>query len=65
MLLLVGVSTNVFAEWTKVAETDNSFRYANLATIRRHGDIAKMWDLEDYKVVQEEKVDGQAGFVIS
>ncbi len=53
MLLLVGVSTNVFAEWTKVGGTDDYFAYVNLATIRRHGDTAKMWSLMDYKVVQE------------
>lgn len=53
MLLLVGLSTNVFAEWTMVAESDNSVNYANLATIRRHGDTAKMWSLTDYKVSQE------------
>jgi hypothetical protein len=43
----------VFAEWTKVNETDDTFEYANLATIRQHGDTAKMWSLRDFKVVRE------------
>ncbi len=42
------------AEWTRVGEGDNGITmYANLATIRKRGDMAKMWILMDFKTVQQ------------
>ncbi|MBL8497531.1 hypothetical protein ABF87_11895 [Nitrosomonas sp. JL21] len=54
-LILSGLSTPALAEWTKVGESDSKggfIAYADLATIRKAGDRAKMWALFDYKSVQ-------------
>ncbi len=55
MLLLI-VSSSVFAEWTLVASAaakdGSSVGYADLSTIRRSGTKAKMWSLRDYKIIQ-------------
>ena len=54
VLLLLMVSTNVFAEWTRV--TDNSDGdmtvYVDLGTIKRKSNKVKMWRLYDFKTVQ-------------
>lgn len=55
-LILSGMSTPVLAEWTRVGESDNKggfIAYADLASIRKVGDRAKMWALFDYKIVQK------------
>ena len=54
VLLLLMVSTNVFAEWTRVnGSTDgNVIVYVDYGTIRRKGNKVKMWSLFDYKKVQ-------------
>ncbi len=56
-LVLAGLSNNVMAEWTRIVESEDHeyITYANLDTIRRKGDIAKMWTLIDYKTVQQPK----------
>ena len=44
------------AEWTRVGESDKKggyTAYADLASILRVGDRAKMWALFDYKIVQK------------
>lgn len=44
------------AEWTKVGESDKKggyTAYADLASIRKVGDRAKMWALFDYKITQK------------
>ena len=58
VLLLLMVSTNVFAEWTEVGGNDviNVFTqytaYADFGTIKRKGNKVKMWYLYDFKKVQ-------------
>ena len=55
-LALTFVSTSAIAEWTKVGESDKKggyTAYADLASIRKVGDRAKMWALFDYKIVQK------------
>ncbi|MEI6067967.1 MAG: surface-adhesin E family protein [Methylococcaceae bacterium] len=51
MLLLVGMSTNVFAEWTNIGGNDNQGMnaYVDITTIRKHGNLVKIWYLTDYK----------------
>ena len=51
MLLLVGVSTNVFAEWTWVGTNSNGgiTAYVDFATIHKKGNKVKVWDIFDYK----------------
>jgi len=55
-LALTFVSTSTLAEWIRVGESDKKggfTAYADLASIRKAGDKAKMWTLFDYKVVQK------------
>lgn len=55
-LALTFVSTSTMAEWTRLGESDKKggyTAYADLASIRKAGDKAKMWTLFDYKVVQK------------
>jgi hypothetical protein len=49
MMLLGAASGTAAAEWVKVAESEFFIAYADPATIRRAGDMAKMWSLLDYK----------------
>lgn len=55
VLLLLMVSTNVFAEWTKVTGSSDGDMtvYVDFGTIKRKGNKVKMWDLFDFKTVQE------------
>ena len=53
LLLLLLVSTSVFAEWTKVGGTDDMTSYADFGTIKRKGNKVKMWGLHDFKTVQK------------
>ena len=50
MILLSVVSTSAAAQWSKwvIVDRGPSFViYADIATIRKAGDIAQMWDLSD------------------
>ena len=51
LLLLVTAGT-ASAEWTAVGDSDEFIQYVDRATIRRNGNLVKMWDLADYKTVQ-------------
>lgn len=51
-MLLVVVSTSVTAEWTGVGINEQSTVYADLTTIRKSGNLVKMWSLHDYKTTQ-------------
>ena len=54
VLLLLMVSTNVFAEWTEVGGNDGDMTaYFDIQNIKRKGDKVKMWSLFDYKTVQK------------
>ncbi len=53
MAALACLSNNAMAEWTAVGTSDDGVNYANLATIRRKGDIAKMWSLMDFKTAKQ------------
>ena len=55
LLLLMVVSTNVMAEWTRVSESADGdiTYYVDTGTIKRKGNKVKMWDLFDYKTVQK------------
>ena len=59
VLLLLMVSTSVFAEWTEVSGNDDVgiTAYADFGTIKRKGNKVKMWKLFDYKTVKESGVD--------
>ena len=55
ILLLLLVSTNVFAEWTRVTESADGdiTAYIDYGTIKKKGNKVKMWDLLDIKTVKE------------
>ena len=52
--MLLVTATAASAEWTVVAGGNNEFTlYLDMATIRRNGNLVKLWDLMDYKTTQE------------
>ena len=51
-LMLLATAGAAMAEWTDVGESDTYIQYVDRATIRRNGNLVKMWDLKDYKTVQ-------------
>jgi hypothetical protein len=55
LLLLMVVSTSVFAEWTVVGGVDGmtAYAYADSDSIKKKGTKVKMWSLFDYKTVQK------------
>ncbi len=52
MMLLAMISSSADAEWVSVSGDDTATAYAEPATIRREGDMVKMWDLLDFKTAQ-------------
>ena len=54
LLLLLMVSTNLFAEWTRfIGSADGSMTvYGDFETIKRKGSKVKMWSVNDFKTVQ-------------
>jgi hypothetical protein len=52
MLLLAFASSNAMAEWVGVAHNGVATMYANPATIRKTGNIVKMWTMSDYATQQ-------------
>ncbi len=51
--LLVLSSAPAYAEWVKVGENDDGKTlYVDPDTIRRKGDLVKMWHLHDYKTIE-------------
>lgn len=53
MLLLSVVSSSAMAGWVKVVESDSDIFYADPATIRKTGDIAEMWTLQDFRKAEQ------------
>ncbi len=67
ILVLMAMSTNVFAEWTVVKTNDKDDElttYVDFGTIRKKGNIVKMWVLGSRKTVQELK-DGRKYLSVS
>ena len=50
-LMLLVTATAASAEWTEVFETDIFVAYADRATIRRNGNLVKMWNLKNNTTV--------------
>jgi len=59
MLMLLALSSDVIAEWVKVADVmlGKGASYVDATTIRRSGDTAAMWSLTD--IATEEVIDGR------
>ena len=52
--LMLGLTATVaMAEWSRVDSINDSILYVDTATIRRNGNLVKMWELIDYKTVQK------------
>ena len=51
-LMLLLTATAVRAEWSPASDNDQFIQYVDTATIRRNGNLVKMWDLVDFKTVQ-------------
>tara|TARA_S200000501_G_C20664664_1_gene673513 strand:- start:33 stop:449 length:417 start_codon:yes stop_codon:yes gene_type:complete len=57
-LLFFLVSSDLKAEWTKVADTgnlgkDNYILFVDFNSIKKEGDISSLWNLKNYKTSQE------------
>lgn len=53
MIFLVLISGPAYAEWVSVGESDlGATVYVDRDTIRRNGNLVKMWELYDFKTVQ-------------
>ena len=52
-LMLAMTAGAASAEWTAAGDSDEFIQYVDRATIRRNGNLVKMWDLKDYKTVQK------------
>jgi hypothetical protein len=67
ILMLLLSSTNVFAEWTKVGETeesDDGFNvYVDLKSIRKNDTEVKMWVLQNYKMIRNYHIDKDYKFL--
>jgi len=47
-MVLAGLSHSAMAEWTRIyINNDNSVWYVELATIKKNGDLVRMWVLRD------------------
>ena len=53
MLLLAVVSSSAMAEWVVVVTTMQYTYHADPDTIRKKGNIVKMWVMNDFNLVQE------------
>ena len=53
-LMLLMTAGAASAEWTQSGDTDPFIHYVDRATIRRNGNLVKMWDLADFKTVQKD-----------
>lgn len=49
MMLLAVVSSSAWAEWVELGGNDTATTYVDAATIRKVGDMVKMWSLFDLK----------------
>lgn len=48
-LLLTFAAAPAWAEWVEVSETDNSIYYIDPATIRKDGNLRRVWTIQDLK----------------
>ena len=51
-LMLITASSNVMAEWVEIESNETDTFYDDPATIRKTGNIVRMWVLTDYKMVK-------------
>ena len=61
-LMLLVTAGAAGAEWTAAGGTGELIQYVDRATIRKSGNLVKMWDLADYKTVQTSPSTGVSYF---
>lgn len=54
VILLAGISTSAMAEWIKINEGENTDIYVNKSSIRRTGNLVKMWSLYNFKTSEKD-----------
>jgi hypothetical protein len=52
LLIVLLISTNAMAEWVEIGKSKNFIVYVDPATIRKSGNMVKIWSLHDYKTAQ-------------
>ena len=52
-LMLGLTATAALAEWSPASDNDEFILYIDIATIRRNGNLVKMWELMDYKTMKK------------
>ena len=52
-LMLLVTAGAASAEWTRAGSNDDFIYYVDRATIRRNGNLVKMWILRDFKSAQK------------
>jgi hypothetical protein len=53
MLIVLMLSANsVWAEWTEIGQRDDATAYLDFSTIRRTGNLLKVWGLFDFKTTR-------------
>jgi hypothetical protein len=49
MLALLLASSGAWADWVKLGETDEATFYIDPATIRKEGNLRRVWEMQDLK----------------
>ena len=52
LLIALLISTNAMAEWVGIGKSKNFIVYVDPTTIRKSGNMVKIWSLHDYKMAQ-------------
>ncbi len=52
MILLAIISSSAMAQWVEIGKSENFIVYVDPTTIRKSGNIVKIWSLHDYKTAQ-------------
>jgi hypothetical protein len=52
LIVLLLSATSARAEWTQVSESDDLTFYVDFSTIRRSGNLVKVWQMVDFKTAQ-------------
>lgn len=60
--LIALVAAPAWAEWQKVAESDRAVTYLDPATIRKNGDIRKVWQIQDLKKREKDGTKSRRSF---
>lgn len=54
MMLLAGASSSALAEWVSVGKNEHIGIYVDQTTVKRKGDMSKIWTLTDYANAQKD-----------